>query len=214
MSHLLDIIVNLQGPIGYLLVFLILLACGLGLPIPEDITLIAAGYYAHLGNSNVYIMIVVSLAGVLIGDSFVFLMGQKYGLKLINRWPFDKFLTEERIDTVRKMIHRHGNKVIFSARFMPGFRAPIFFTAGSLHLHYYVFLFYDGLAALISVPTIVYVIYVFGEHLETVTKKIKTVQGGVMSLIVVVVIFFAVKYFLKHRRRKKDAENEIKALHR
>ena len=41
------------------------------------------------------------------------------------------------------------------ARFMPGLRAPIYFTAGTVGVKFHTFLFYDGLAALVSVPAIV-----------------------------------------------------------
>ena len=56
-----DSIVNwiqsIHEPYTYLLVFAILLLCGFGLPIPEDITLIAAGLMAYYGKANVFVMI-------------------------------------------------------------------------------------------------------------------------------------------------------------
>lgn len=41
--------------------FFILLICGFGVPIPEDITLVAGGIIAGLGFADVHIMVVVSL---------------------------------------------------------------------------------------------------------------------------------------------------------
>ena len=45
---------------------------------------------------------------------------------------------------------------LFVGRFLPGLRAPIFFTAGSTRVKYWKFFFFDGLAALISVPFFVW----------------------------------------------------------
>jgi membrane protein DedA with SNARE-associated domain len=73
MDRLLAILMGLTSPWTYLLVFGILLACGLGLPIPEDITLFAAGLISYYGLAHVWWMIVVSLVGVMMGDTIIFL---------------------------------------------------------------------------------------------------------------------------------------------
>ena len=64
-------------PMGaYLWLGGILLLCGLGLPIPEDISLIAAGYFSWKGVLNVHKAFAVCLAAVLGGDTMAFLMGR------------------------------------------------------------------------------------------------------------------------------------------
>ena len=125
MDRLVDFLLEFSGPIPYLLVFAILLACGIGLPIPEDITLFAAGLLSYYGVSNYQIMIVVSLFGVLLGDSIIFMLEAKYGSKLTKKWFFHKVLPPERLELVKKRFHEQGNRLIFAARFMPGLRAPV-----------------------------------------------------------------------------------------
>lgn len=202
MDKLLDILMGFTGIGPYILVFLILLACGLGVPIPEDITLFCAGVLAYYGNANVYLMIVVSFWGVMIGDSIIFLLGAKYGRMLTRRWFFAKFLPEERLEVGRKKFKKWGNKLIFAARFMPGLRAPVFFTAGTLHVPFRVFFFYDGLAAMLSVPTIVYLVYHFGDELEMIVKKIKKVQTGVLLVIFGIIVILAIHWYIGYRRSK------------
>src|SRR5262249_30543481 len=64
-------------PIGaYLWLGGILLLCGLGLPIPEDISLIAAGYFSWKGVLEVNRAFAVCFAAVLAGDSLAFFMGR------------------------------------------------------------------------------------------------------------------------------------------
>src|SRR6185312_16263354 len=165
MDHLVDFLLNFYGPTPYFLILGILLACGLGLPVPEDITLFAAGLLCYYGLTNLWIMIAVAFLGVIFGDSIIFFLGHRVGRKLTKRWLFHKLLPDDRLTAVQHRFHQKGNKLIFAARFMPGLRAPIFFSAGTLHLPVRVFWFYDGLAALVSVPAIILAVYYFGDEL-------------------------------------------------
>ncbi|MBU6375739.1 MAG: DedA family protein [Bdellovibrionales bacterium] len=201
MDALVDFLLNFYGPVPYLIVFAILLACGLGVPIPEDITLIVGGLLSYYGLCNVWVMIAVCFLGVMIGDSAVFWLGAKYGRTLTKKWFFRKALPEERMDAVRAKFKKHGNKFIFAGRFLPGLRAPIFFSAGVLHLPFRVFFAFDGLAALVSVPTIVWVVYHFGDHIDRVINRIKNTQSGIITVIVVIAFI----YLLRRWRRKSSA---------
>lgn len=204
MDALVDFLLDFSGMTHYIVVFVILLACGLGLPIPEDITLFAAGLISYYGAASVWGMIAVGMAGVMIGDSFMFYLGSHYGRKLTKKWFFAKIFPPERLDLVKKKLHQQGNKVIFLARFMPGLRAPIFFTCGTLHVPFRVFFFYDGLAALISVPAIVYTVYYFGDELDRVIGVIKNVQYGIVFFTVGLVLLLSAKWYLGRRKLKKS----------
>jgi membrane protein DedA with SNARE-associated domain len=91
---------------------------------------------------------------------------------------------------------------------MPGFRTPIFFSAGTLHLPFRVFLFYDGLAALISVPTIVFVTYFFGNHVDKVVRVVKRVQFGVIGTILLIVAVIVIKSWWSHKKELELVEDE------
>lgn len=204
-ERIFEALLNYSGPKSYWLVFFSLLACGLGLPLPEDITLFAGGLLSYYGNANVHIMVAISLVGVLFGDTCVYFLGHKFGEKVRKRWPLKKILPDERFRELKGRFKRKGNKVIFAGRFMPGLRAPIFFTAGSLHLPYRIFIFYDGLAALLSVPAIIYSVWYFGEHVDKVIKIIKRVQFGIFGVILFIVLLMLTKYYFSHLREKRTA---------
>lgn len=202
MEDLLGFALNFSGIMPYLLVFGILLACGLGLPVPEDITLFVAGMLAYYGMVNVWAMIFVCMAGVLIGDSTIFWLGAKYGREITKKPLFSKLLSQERLALVKEKLHQHGNKVIFVSRFMPLLRAPTFFSAGTLHLPFEVFFFYDGLAALISVPSIVWLVYHFGAIADKLIKTIKHVEHGILFAILAAILFMLVKWYYNHNKQQ------------
>lgn len=197
-----------SGIMPYVIVFAILLLCGFGLPVPEDIVLFAAGMMAFYQRADVWIMISVCFAGVMIGDSCVFTIGALYGKRLRKKAFIKRFLPPARMRMVRKKLHEQGNKVIFAARFMPGLRTPVFFTSGTLHLPFRVFFFYDGLAALLSVPAIVYATYYFGAQIDRVVTVVKRLQFGVVGTIVLIVGVLVLKAWWAH---KKQVAMEIEA---
>lgn len=199
MDRLVDFLLNFYGPTPYWIVFGVLLACGIGLPIPEDITLFVAGVISYYGITDLWVMIGVCMAGVIFGDSLIFYLGAKYGQKLTKKWFFHKLLPDERLNAVKKKFHDRGNKLIFAARFMPGFRAPIFFSAGMLHLPYRTFIFYNGGAAMISVPAIVGAIYYFGDQLDHVVRVIQKVEHSIALVIFLAALAIVAKWYLTHR---------------
>lgn len=203
MEQMVEFLMGFTGITPYLVVFSILLACGLGLPIPEDVTLFAAGLLSYFGNANVFVMIVVSFFGVMIGDSIIFLLGAKFGPQLTRRWIFARILHTERMAEIESRFQRWGNKLIFMARFMPGLRAPVFFSSGTLGLPFRVFFFYDGMAALLSVPAIVYSVYHFGDDIEKVIGVIRSVQNGILLVIAAIIIVVALRWALRRRRQKR-----------
>ena len=197
----------------YVIVFVILLACGFGLPMPEDVVLFAAGLLCYYQVADVKVMLVICFAGVLIGDCSVYTIGALYGRKVRKLNFVKQMLPPQRLRVVRHKLHQQGNKVIFAARFMPGLRTPIFFSAGTLHLPFRVFIFFDGMAALISVPVIVYAVYYFGSQVDRVIRIVKRAQFGVVFTIVSIVVIVALKAWWAHKKEVEiEAEEKKKAV--
>ena len=190
---------NTQGVIAYAAVFLILLACGLGVPLPEDISLILGGFLAHKGAASLPVMMVVGFAGILAGDSLIFHFGRKLGSK-VGRKPggfFARIITPEKRAKVEGLFEKHGHKVVMIARFMPGVRAVTYFTAGSVGMSYWRFILWDGLAALLSAPLFVFLGFHFGSELDFVIDKIKDGQFVVMGGLALL----GLGWFLWQRRK-------------
>lgn len=192
---------------GYFAVFLVLLACGFGLPIPEDITLVAGGVIccALSSNLDVRIMLVVSLLGVIIGDGTMFMLGRLLGPK-VKTLPFlRRVFTDNVYKKMQEKIHKYGHWVLFVARFLPGLRAPIFMTAGiSRKVPYWKFLLMDGTAALISVPIWVYAGYYFAHDLDDLVEWVKHSETVVIGSVAVLAIVLSVYFFIKKRKNTRS----------
>lgn len=192
-ASILAFFTGLSGTSAYLTIFGILLACGLGVPIPEDITLIAAGILAGTGKISIYGAYVVGYLGVLVGDTFLFFLGRKYGRAVFD-WPFfKKIFTPERVVKAEARIQKNANAICFIARFLPGLRAPIYLTAGVLRVKPAIFLFQDGLAALLSVPIWIYLGQWAGENSELALQKAKEFHLYIFAFIILFIIFYLLK---------------------
>ena len=190
------------GTYSYVLMFLILLGCGFGFPMPEDIILITGGALSARGVVTFETTFIVCMAGVLIGDGTIFYIGHSMGPKVKKTRFYKKIISENREKTVARWFKEHGDKVIFFARFLPGLRMPLFLTSGIYHVPFWKFLALDGFAALISVPVWIWVGHLFGENLETLAIKIKQLQMGYLGGTVVLILFVILVVYLKNKFKK------------
>jgi membrane protein DedA with SNARE-associated domain len=175
-----------HGPAAYGTVFGVLVACGLGVPLPEDISLILGGYLAHAGRVDLVAMMAVGFAGILVGDSLIFFAGRRAGSKVDSRAGlFARLVTPEKKSRVELLFRKYGEKIVMIARFMPGVRAVTYFLAGGSGMSYWHFIFWDGLAAIASAPVFVYLGYRFGGELEWLLKKLKEGQVVVFGTLAV-----------------------------
>lgn len=178
-----------------------LLLCGMGLPVPEDIILVVAGFLAGQNNWPILPPIIITYVGILLGDSFIFFLGKTVGHKILRSKIAQKILSPERLEKAREAFHKYGIWVNFFGRFLPGFRTAIFFTGGTLKYPFYKFFIMDGLAALISAPFFVWLGYwagkTFSENLEELSQYIKVFKtyfaGGIFLIFVIVVITLYVR---------------------
>lgn len=201
MKLLIDLLAFIQpyGTWSYVVIFGVLIACGFGLPMPEDITLVTGGILAARGIIDFKLCVLLCLVGVLLGDGIVFTLGHTMGQRLRDSKIGKFILPPKRDDAVKALVTRYGDKIIFMARFMPGFRTPLFFATGSYHVPYWKFLMLDGLAALISVPLWVYVGFLFGANLEELENVIRKFQFGIYGVLGGLICLFLVWLYLKRR---------------
>ena len=184
----------------------ILLLCGFGLPIPEDISLIAAGYFAWRGDHglypglNVHKAFAVCLAAVLGGDTLAFFFGRLAGRRVLASSLARRYFTPKRQLRVRAYFRKFGSKVVLVGRFTPGLRFTIFFTAGTLHVRPSVFFIYDFVAAAFSVPVLVYTAWFFGGQIDRVVLFARRTEHGIVAAIVIAVAIVVVRALRRRRR--------------
>lgn len=208
---MLDFLIAFFTDYGYIAVFGILILCGFGLPIPEDITLVSGGVISGLDLANPHTMCIVGLAGVLIGDSTMFLAGRIFGYRIQRIRTFRRILSPRRFSQIQRKFKQYGLSLLFVARFLPGLRSPIFLVAGmSRRIPYHTFILMDGFAALISVPVWIYLGYFFADNLDLLMEYVKDVQKLIYLCLGVVLLIVLLVYLKKrfHNKLNKFASDD------
>ena len=204
---LLERLITIFAENGYIAVFIALMICGAGLPLPEDITLVAGGVIAGLGYANVHAMFALAMFGVLLGDAGIFLLGHHYGARMLKWRLVAHVLTPARYAKVQDKFARYGNRMLFIARFLPGMRTTVYVIAGTSHrVSFTRFLLIDGLAALISVPFWVYLGYFGADNHEWLMKWVRRGQSSLWMLVGLVVLTLLALWW-RHHRRHQQAES-------
>jgi membrane protein DedA with SNARE-associated domain len=171
---------------GYLGIFLGILATGLGFPMPEELPIVVGGALAGSGNAFWWLMLPVCIVGVVIGDSFLYLIGRFWGARLV-QIPFIRkhLLTPERLESISDNFDKHGIKILLFARLTPGIRAPIFLTAGISRLSLTKFLLSDSIYAIPGVSLLYFLGFWFT---DTMVDLVKSEAGKVKPIIILVVL--------------------------
>lgn len=180
------------GHWGYAIVFLGAMlesAAMLGLFVPGEALVLAAGFLAAKGVFEVTILISVVTAGAALGDSIGYEMGRRLDLDRFGPRLARLGLTQERIGAVQGFFKRHGGKSVFLGRFVGFARALVPFLAGSAHMRYRIFLAYNLSGALLWSAIVVLLGYFIGAAWHQVAAWMGRLSAVAFGLAVLYGLF-------------------------
>ena len=162
-----------------------LFAAGLGVPIPEELPIIAAGILAHQAVLRWWLALGVCFVGVLSGDVILYGVGHHWGETVLGWRPVRWVLTPAREEQLKAAYRNHGVKIVFTARHVMGLRPAAFLTAGIAHVPFWRFLVADAVAALVSVPFVFFLSFLFADQVERVLSDVHRVERWVALAVLV-----------------------------
>lgn len=194
-----ELITDALGQYGYGAAFLVLFLCGLGLPVPEEVTLIGSGILLYLGEVRFVPITAVCSVAILLGDSVPYWVGRKWGPAALElRWVA-AILHPERFARLKKKFEEHGQWATFGFRFVMGLRIPGYFMAGMMGMGYGRFLLLDTLGVLISVPASIWLGHLLGGQVDKLESTIGNLHL-LLAFLVVAAISIAVVYRARAKR--------------
>lgn len=187
---------------GYLAVGGLVLVEDFGVPVPGETILIAAAIFAGAGHMNIAVVILVAVAGAIIGDNIGFVIGHFGGRPLVERFGRYIFLTPERLDRAEDFFNRHGGKVVTVARFIEGLRQANGLLAGIVGMHWLKFLVFNALGAVLWVGTWAALGYLAGENIVEIYAAFERYKWYAVAAIVVIA---AIVITRRVRRRRSGS---------
>ncbi len=166
---------------GYVAVFAALVAAGVGVPIPEEVTQLTAGVLAHEGVLDLRVTIPVVWVGIVVGDTVLFLLARRHGPQLLDTRAARRVLTPPRRAALERHYARHAFLTVAVARHTGGVRFPAFALAGATGVRLRTFVLADALSSLVSVPLVVGAGYLFWHHLGQARREIRLVELSILA---------------------------------
>ncbi len=171
---------------GYAAVFLLVALESLGIPLPGESILIAAGVYAgHTHRLSVWVIAIVAATAAVLGDNAGFWIGDKGGYRLVRRYGHYVRVDEAKLKVGRYVFDRHGGKVVFFGRFVSVLRTYAAFLAGTLRMRWRTFLVYNAAGGILWAALYTFGSYAAGNALSRVSGRI-SLAVGVVAVVVVV----------------------------
>ncbi|HTU26841.1 MAG TPA: DedA family protein, partial [Pirellulales bacterium] len=178
-------------------IFLVLLLTGCGLPLPEEVPIIAAGVASSVGKLNPWIALAACLAGALCGDSMLYVIGYHFGRNLVKAHPrLAHLLHAEREARMEKYINLYGLRVLFVSRFLVGVRAPVYLSLGILRHPFRRFLLFDAFCASAVVGCFFGLSYAFGDK---VAAWIRSSEIVFTIVVVIAAVGILLAWWLRRR---------------
>jgi membrane protein DedA with SNARE-associated domain len=166
------VIQSILSQFGYLAVLLLLVAGGLGIPVPEELLQLTSGYLARRGVLAFWPTVAVAWLGIVAGDGLFFHLARRHGARLLESRRVARFLTPRRRAFLERHFARHAVLTIMAARHASGLRLPAYALAALHGVRLRTFLVADGLSAMVSVPLVVGLGWYFAGHIEQVKRDV------------------------------------------
>jgi membrane protein DedA with SNARE-associated domain len=187
---------------GYAIVVVLVLAEGVGLPLPGETALITAAAVAAQSHRLTIIgVIIASFVGAAGGGVGGYWIGKTGGLQFLTKHGRFLGITPRRIKRARTFFTEHGPKAVFFARFIAILRMFAGLLAGVTKMRFGVFLVWNALGALVWSILFGVLGYVFGNNLPRLEHLV-----GRTSLIALVVVILIAIVVCHHRGTRAHAK--------
>jgi membrane protein DedA with SNARE-associated domain len=157
---------------GYLGVFICVFIGNLGIPVPEETVLLAAGFLAGRGDLSLQPLFLVGIGSAVIGDCCGFLFGRTGGQRLFEGLAQRFTFVRSRYERLQSFFCTHGSKAVFMARFIAGARFMAGPMAGAAGMSFLRFLGWNLSGALVWCSLIITIGYLVGDELEWVAHLV------------------------------------------
>ncbi len=154
--------------------------------IPSEGMVVTAGMAAAAGHQNLLLVILVAMAGSVIGESVCYLMGRGSGPAL-HRWMKRQERRQQLYEKVSTALHKRGGLILVTVRYIPGARMVATLTAGATRYSFKKFVVFTFAGVTIAYTYVALIGYLGGDAFEHDSLKALSFSLGmafVMGLVI------------------------------
>ncbi|TMA27662.1 MAG: DedA family protein [Deltaproteobacteria bacterium] len=170
---------------------------------PEELALMAAGWWAHQGALPLWAAWVAATAANIVGDTVSYLIGRYFLDRLLNTRLGKRLLSPELRDWGEDFVRRRGFGSIVLGRFLVALRGPVYLAIGASKYPFGRFELINSIVAFIEGAALVWLGYVFG-HSVKVAHEVRWIEIAIGILIAAILV---TPFLLKRHLVRKGAQS-------
>jgi membrane protein DedA with SNARE-associated domain len=182
--------------------FIALMLAGGNVPISEDLVIITGAIICYKEKSLLVPTFAAIYSAVIIGDFVCYWLGTRIRKGLVKTRFVVWMFSPKNVDKIGHFINKFGIFTFIVCRFIPfGVRNTLFMSSGFVGMKAKRFALYDIPAATISITTLFFLAYRFGEVIEKPFKVVGIVLFVTLLSAVVLVIVRFIRQWKQSRRK-------------
>ena len=141
-------LIDIPENVGYVAVAVFVGVEASGVPMPGEAALIAAAVLASQGKLSIELVIAIAAVSAIVGDNIGFLLGRRYGRRLLERPGRTKVRRQVALARGEQLFDRHGAKAVFLGRWIALLRIWAAWLAGIAGMRWRTFLLWNALGGI------------------------------------------------------------------
>ncbi|HEY0698960.1 MAG TPA: DedA family protein [Micromonospora sp.] len=161
----------------------------LGLVVPGETAVLLGGVVAHGGGLPLWAVVVAATAGAALGDQVGYLLGRRYGPRLLQRAP-RRIRRSGELDRVLGLVRRRGAVAVVAGRWVAALRVLVPATAGVSRMRQLTFTVANvagGLAWAVGVASLG---YLGGASYRYLERKLGIGEEALVAVITVAAVLW------------------------
>ncbi|MGZ8179263.1 DedA family protein [Williamsia sp. SKLECPSW1] len=170
-----------------------------GVVIPGEIAVLIAGVIASGGRLQLWEVLVVAIAGAILGDFVGFEVGRRWGAVLLAKLP-ERLVKPEHVERGREELRKRGAIAVLVGRWIAALRALMPGLAGMSGMRLRTFVIANAIGGAIWASAVASLGYVAGSSYKTVESSLGYASEILIGIVVLVVVALVVRHRLRRRR--------------
>ncbi len=201
MHDIINSLLNTLNAMGYPGIFALMAMESSVIPLPSELVMPPAGYLAHQGQMNIWVVILMGTLGSLAGAYANYFVSRWLGRPLVLKYGKYVGITEKKFAKVESFFLKHGEISTFIGRLLPVIRHLISIPAGIARMNHLRFSLYTLAGAGIWCTILTWIGYFIGKEQALIMQYSHQALIGVIIFSAVLITVYV--------WRQKKGKNKV-----
>jgi membrane protein DedA with SNARE-associated domain len=175
------------------------------LPLPEELALLGAGWWAHTGALPLWAAWLAAWLAIVTGDTLSYVIGRSFLPRLLRTRFGKRIVSPDLRRWGERLVQRHGFRAILLGRFLVALRGPVYLAIGGSRYPMLRFELINGAVGLLEVALLVGLGYEFGES-TALAHQIRWIEIAVAVFLAAILIVPPILKWKLVRRQRRPAD--------